>query len=150
MYQIPSANCASTKDRKTRRNSSTSRRRLTHDKFTSQPSPRPPDFWVRAQKFPPTTWKTHPHTSCIREEILQLSRRRGWARLGEQFLPRVRTQRRTSFLSGKSAKNPLICRTRQTGRRRCRMKNSAITRNRSTNDPPGSRCWKVPCSTKRC
>ena len=43
---------------------------------------------------------------------LQLSSRRGWARLGEQFRPRVRAQLRNFFILGKSAKNPfarLIC-----------------------------------------
>ena len=47
------------------------------------------------------------------------------------------------FPSGESAKKPLICRTRQTKRRRCRMKNSATTRNRSVDDLLGSRCWKI-------
>ena len=38
--------------------------------------------------------------------VLQLSSRRGWARLGEQFLPRERSQVRTFFRMGKSAKTP--------------------------------------------
>ena len=37
---------------------------------------------------------------------LQLSSRRGWARLGEQCRPRVRSHLRTFFILGKSAKNP--------------------------------------------
>ena len=48
------------------------------------------------------------------------------------------------FPLGKSAKNNLICRTRQTRRRRCRRK----IWNRSVNDLLGSRCWK-PRTTKR-
>ena len=46
--------------------------------------------------------------------VLQLSSPRGWARLGEQFRPRVRSNLRTFFLIlGKSAKNHFtkpICR----------------------------------------
>ena len=36
-----------------------------------------------------------------------ISSPRGWARLGEQFRPRVRAQLRTFFRTGKSAKNPV-------------------------------------------
>ena len=39
--------------------------------------------------------------------LLPLSSRRGWARPGEQFRPRVRAQVRTFFVLGKSAKKPL-------------------------------------------
>ena len=48
-----------------------------------------------------------------------ISSPRGWARLGEQFRPRVRAQLRTFFRTGKSAKNPyksLICIVTQTTR----------------------------------
>ena len=38
--------------------------------------------------------------------VLQLSSWRGWARLGEQCRPRVRSQLRTFFRTGKSAKKP--------------------------------------------
>ena len=38
---------------------------------------------------------------------LQLSSRRGWARLGEQFRPRVRSQLRTFFIFGEKCEKPL-------------------------------------------
>ena len=39
---------------------------------------------------------------------VHMSCRRGWARLGEQFRPRVRAQLRTFFKLGKSAKKTLL------------------------------------------
>ena len=39
--------------------------------------------------------------------VIHMSSRRGWARLGEQFRPRVRAHLRTFFPPGKSAKKPL-------------------------------------------
>ena len=52
-----------------------------------------------------------------RSIVVLISSPRGWARLGEQFRPRVRAQLRTFFRTGKSAKNPckiLICIVTQT------------------------------------
>ena len=63
-------------------------------------------------KSTPRSVQTHPrmtigvhHRSALIISHL-MSAQRGWARLGEQFRARVRTQLRTFFDPGKSPKNP--------------------------------------------
>ena len=150
---VPDSKCElrEHKGQETRRNSYKSIRRLTHDEG-------PVPAFTQAAKtsgsepksfHQPLGKRIHTPAASVKKPLL-LSQRRGWARLGEQFPTPSADPSAHFFPRGKVRKKPLICRTRQTGRRRCRMKNSATTRNWNVNDLLGSRCRKMLSSTKRC
>ena len=102
-------------------NAFSSVRRLTDDEGTVPALPWPPDFWVRAQKFPPTTGKLHPRTTSIvlpealmKKRRCQLSRQRGWARLGELVPTPSASPTAHFFPRGKVLKTPWFAVTGKT------------------------------------
>ena len=88
----------------------------------------------------PRSVQTHPRMPVVVDHLSALilapkqtawshlmSAQRGWARLGEQFRPRVRAQLRTFFNSGKSPKKPLHQRVHQNSKKT--LKNTGLGEN---------------------
>ena len=83
-----------------------------HRDVTTSPWSIPPHSAITAEQVPPTRTRLPPHVPILlihhrRPISAHTSSPRGWARLGEQFRPRVRTQLRTFFRRGQVRKTPL-------------------------------------------